>query len=77
MLVVANEDILRLVCKGGLRLQGRRYEVETYEEVRPDVGYGHCCEWSHIGLANIESAFRATSIVPSTYATGGGSGGSL
>ena len=45
---MANEDILRFVCKGGLQLQGRRYKVETYEEVRPDVGCGHCCEWGHI-----------------------------
>ena len=37
-----------LIRKGGLRLQGRGYEVEAYEEVRPDVGCGHCCEWGHI-----------------------------
>ena len=37
VLSVADEDTYRLVRKRGLRLQGRRYEVETYEEVRPDV----------------------------------------
>ena len=48
VLAFANKDTFRLVCKKGLRLQGRRYEVETYEEVRPDVGCGHCAGWGHI-----------------------------
>ena len=48
VLAVANEDIFRFVCKGRLRLQGHRYEVETYEKARPDVGCGHCCEWGYI-----------------------------
>ena len=48
VLAVADEDTFRLVRKGGLRLQGRKYEVEAYEEVRRDVACGHCCEWGHI-----------------------------
>ena len=48
VLAVADEDTFRLVRKGGLRLQGRRYEVEAYEEVRLDVVCGHCSEWGQI-----------------------------
>ena len=44
----ADEDTYRLVRNCGLRLQSRRYETEAYEEVRPDVGCGHCSEWGHI-----------------------------
>lgn len=48
VLAVADEDTFRLVCRMGLRLQGRVYDTEAYEEVRPDVGCGRCCEWGHI-----------------------------
>ena len=36
VLAVPDEQANRLVRKGGLRLQGRRYDIEAYEEVRPD-----------------------------------------
>ena len=48
VLAVVDEDTFRLVRKGGLRLQGRRYEAETYEEVRPDIKCSPCYEWGHI-----------------------------
>ena len=32
-----------------MRLQGRRYEVDAYEEVRPDAYCSRCCGWGHIG----------------------------
>ena len=44
VLAFANEDTFHRVCENGLRLQGRRYEVEASEEVRQDVGCGHCAE---------------------------------
>ena len=31
-----------------MRLQGRVYEVEAYEEIRPDLRCGHCSGWGHI-----------------------------
>ena len=40
VLAVAVDDMYRLVCKRWLRLQGRCYEVEAYEEARPDVAFG-------------------------------------
>ena len=40
VLAFANENTFRRACKKGWRLQGRRYEVEADEEVRPDVGCG-------------------------------------
>ena len=58
VLAVTDEDTFRLVRKGGLRLQGRRYEVEAYEEVRPDVRCGHCCEWGHIEPQCLRTAAR-------------------
>ena len=45
---VADESVYRSICKGGLRLQGRRYNAEAYEEIRPDVGCGHCAGWGFI-----------------------------
>ena len=45
---VADESVYRSIRKGGLRLQRRRYSAETYEEIRPDVGCGHCAGWGHI-----------------------------
>ena len=48
VLAVTDEDTCRLVCKGRLRLQGRRYETEAYEEIRPDVGCGRCGGWGRI-----------------------------
>ena len=49
VLAVADEDVYRLVCQRGLLLQGRCYEVESYEEFRPDVASGHCSGRPHRG----------------------------
>ena len=45
---VADESVYRSIRKGGLRLQGRRYNAEAYEEIGPDVECGHCAGWGHI-----------------------------
>ena len=45
---VADESVYRSIRKGGLRLQGRRLTAEAYEEIRPDVGCGHCAGWGYI-----------------------------
>ena len=58
VLAVANEETYHLVCKGGLRLQGRRYEVETSEAIRPDVECGHCSVWGHIEPQSPRAAAR-------------------
>ena len=47
-LAVADEATYRLVRRGGLRLQGRHCDAETYEEIRPDVRCDHCSSWGHI-----------------------------
>ena len=39
---VADESVYRSIRRGGLRLQGRRYIAEAYEEARLDVGCGRC-----------------------------------
>ena len=44
---VLDVAVYRSVRKRGVRLQGRRYEVEAYE-TRPDVRCGHCSGWGHI-----------------------------
>ena len=36
------------VCKSGVHLFGRRYEVEVYEETRPDAFCSQCSRWGHI-----------------------------
>ena len=36
------------VCKSGVHLFGRRYEVEAFEEARPDASCSRCCRWGHI-----------------------------
>ena len=36
------------VCKSGIRLFGRRYEVEAFEEARPDAFCNRCSRWGHI-----------------------------
>ena len=58
VLTVADEDTYRLVRKSGLRLQGHRYETEVDEEVRPDVGCGHCSEWGYIEAQCFRTAAR-------------------
>ena len=36
------------VCKSGVRLFGRRYEVEAFEEARPDAFCNRCSRWGHV-----------------------------
>ena len=36
------------VCKTGAHLFGRRYEVEAFEEARPDAFCSRCSRWGHI-----------------------------
>ena len=45
---VSDESTYRSIRRGGLRLQGRRYDTEAYKEVRPDVVCGRCSGWGHI-----------------------------
>ena len=45
---VSDEEVYRSVRKSDVRLQGRRYEVQAYEEIRLDVRCGHCSGWGHI-----------------------------
>ena len=45
---VSDESVYRSIRRSGVCLQGRRYEVEVYEEVRPDVRCGHCSGWGHV-----------------------------
>ena len=40
---VLGEAIIDRLCKSGARLFGRRYEVDAYEEARPDAFCSHCC----------------------------------
>ena len=37
------------VCRSGVHLLGRRYEVEAFEEARPDAFCSRCSRWDHIG----------------------------
>ena len=36
------------VCKSDVRLFGRRYEVEAFEEARPDAFCNRCSRWGHV-----------------------------
>ena len=36
------------VCRSGIRLFGRRYEVEAFEESQPDAFCNRCSRWGHI-----------------------------
>ena len=36
------------VCRSGIRISGRRYEVEAFEESRPDAFCNRCSCWGHI-----------------------------
>ena len=44
------DSAYRSILRCGFQLQGRRCEAEAYEEVRPDVGFGHCNGWGLIEL---------------------------
>ena len=36
------------VCRSGVHLFGGRYEVEAFEEARPDASCSWCSHWGHI-----------------------------
>ena len=36
------------VCRSGVRLFRRRYDVEAFEESRPDAFCNRCSRWGHI-----------------------------
>ena len=46
---MTDEDTYQLVRRSGLRLQGRRYDTEAYEEIKPDTRCDHCSGWGHVG----------------------------
>ena len=46
--VVVGESIFNRLHKSGLRLLGRRYDVEISEEIRPDAQCGRCSGWGQI-----------------------------
>ena len=46
---VLGEATFCRLCKSGLRLFGRRYKVDAFEEAwRPDAFCSRCSEWKHI-----------------------------
>ena len=46
--VVLGDATFSRVCESGVHLLGRRYEVEAFEEARPDAFCSRCCRWGHI-----------------------------
>ena len=44
---VLGEAVFNRLCKSGVRLPGGRYEVDTFEEERPDALCLRRCEWGH------------------------------
>lgn len=44
----AGEAVSNRLRKNWLWLLGRRYDVEVFEEIRPDAQCGRCCGWTHI-----------------------------
>lgn len=56
---VSGEKASSQIVKSGLRLAGRHYRVEAYEEARPDALCGRCCRWGHIeAYCNRDSPVR-------------------
>ena len=45
---ILGEAVFGRLCRSGARLFGRRYEVDAYEETRPDAFCSRCCGWGHI-----------------------------
>ena len=45
---VLGEAVFDRLCKSKARLFGRLYEVDSYEEARPDAFCSLCCAWGHI-----------------------------
>ena len=57
--VVLGEATFGRLCKGGVRLLGRRYEVDTFEEAwRPDAFCSRCSGWKHIAPHCLAAAPR-------------------
>ena len=50
---ILGEATFTRLCKSELRLLGRRYEVKTFEEERPDAPSGRCCEWDTLSPAAV------------------------
>ena len=46
--VVRGEEVAGKLVKNGLRIMGRLYQVELYEEARPYAMCANCCGWGHI-----------------------------
>ena len=46
--VVRGEGVANRLIKNGLRIIGKIYQVEAYEEARPDAMCGTCCGWGHV-----------------------------
>ena len=45
---VLSEEVFNQLCKRGIRLPGGRYEVDAFEEERPDALCLRCGEWGHV-----------------------------
>ena len=46
--VVRGEGVANRLIKNGLRIIGKIYQVEAYEEARPDAMCRTCCGWGHV-----------------------------
>ena len=56
---VLGEATFGRLCKGGVRLLGRRYEVDAFEEAwRPDAFCSRCSGWKHIAPHCLAAAPR-------------------
>ena len=45
---VSGDVAFSRICKSGVHLFGQRYEVEAFEESRPDAFCNRCSRWGHI-----------------------------
>lgn len=45
---VLGEATFGRLCRSGVRLIGRKHEIDAYQEARPDVCCGRCSAWGHI-----------------------------
>ena len=65
---VLGEVIFDRLCKSGALPFGRRYEVDAYEEARPDAFCSHCCGWGHIA-PHCEAATPSCAVCAKDHAT--------